>query len=231
MVEKLYPSAAAAVADIPDGATVMIGGFVAAGSPDSLILALVAHNARNLTIIANNCGFGDLVDRLAESGQMIKLIASFPVRASAANPTHFERGHRAGRIALELVPQGTLAERIRAGGCGIAAFYTPTGAGTIIAEGKEIREFDGRPHLLETALKADFALIRARRADRFGNLVYRGASRNFNPLMAMAARITIAEVDEIVKVGELDPDHIHTPGIFVDRLVRREFTRDVPPRP
>jgi 3-oxoacid CoA-transferase A subunit len=231
MVEKVYPSADAAVADISDSASVMVGGFVAAGSPDSLILALVRRGARDLRVIANNCGFGDYVDKLAENGQMRRLVASFPVRASSERQSFFEQGYRSGRIELELVPQGTFAERIRAGGCGIGAFYTPTGAGTVVAEGKETRVLDGREHLLEYPLKADFALIRARRADRFGNLVYRGASRNFNPLMAMAARVTIAEVDEIVDVGALDPDQIHTPGIFVQRLVLKEVQRERPPVP
>lgn len=231
MIEKLYGSADEAVADVPDGATVMFGGFVAAGSPDSLILALVRRGARNLTVIANNCGFGDYVDKLAESGQMRKLVASFPVRASTTNVSAFERGFRAGTIELELVPQGTFAERIRAGGCGIGAFFTPTGAGTVVAEGKETRLLNGREQILEYPLLADFAFVRAQTADRFGNLVYRGASRNFNPLMAMAAGVTVAEVDEIVEIGALDPNHVHTPGVFVKRIVRKEVQREGVPRP
>ncbi len=206
-----------AVADIADGSTVMIGGFgVIQGWPASLIRALRARGTRDLTIICNTPGVGPTSpQQLAESGQIGKLVASY-----AAYPTQrtaIEAGIRAGTVRLELVPQGTLAERIRAGGAGLAGFYTPTGVGTAVAAGKEVREVDGREVVFETALRADFALVRAARADRFGNLDYRGAGRNYNPLVATAATVTIAEVDEIVDA--LDPECVVTPGIFVDRIV------------
>ena len=219
MIDKVFASAAEAVADIPDGASILFGGFVAAGSPAHLIAAIREKGPRGLTIISNNCGFGDTLDTLVEARLVRKLVASFPIHGSAERVTHFERQYRAGEAELELIPQGTLAERIRAGGAGIGAFYTPTGYGTVIAEGKEVREIDGRPHLLEYPLKADYACIKAQVADRMGNLVYRGASRNFNPIMAMAGRTTIVEVGRLVEIGELDPEHIVTPGIFVDRIV------------
>lgn len=219
MIEKVYASAAEAVADIGDGSRLLIGGFVAAGSPAQLIAAVREKGPRDLTIITNNCGFGDTVDTLVEKRLVRRLVASFPIHGSAERVTNFERQFRAGQVELELVPQGTLAERIRAGGAGIGAFYTPTGYGTVIGEGKEVREIDGRPHLLEHPIKADFALIKARTADRFGNLVYHGAARNFNPVMATAGRTTIVEVAELVNVGDLDPEHIVTPGIFIDRIV------------
>lgn len=219
MVNKVFASPAAAVADVGDNAVLMVGGFVAAGSPAHLIAAVRERGPRNLTIISNNCGFGDTLDTLVEKRLVGKLVASFPVHGSAERVTHFERRYRAGEVELELVPQGTLAERIRAGGAGVGAFYTPTGYGTIIAEGKEVREIGGRPHLLEYPIKADFACIRAGTADRAGNLTYRGASRNFNPIMAMAGEVTIVEVSHLVEIGTLDPEHIITPGIFVDRIV------------
>ncbi len=235
MKSKLMDSAAQAVADIPDGARVMIGGFGGVGGmPHLLILALRDHGARGLTIISNTAGiisaagFGTPPGKrafdhglLIDNGQVKKVIASFPVSGSPSRPNAFERAFRRGEVELELVPQGTLAERIRAGGAGIAAFYTPTGAGTVIAQGKETRVFDGREYLLEHALKADFALVRAWKADTLGNLVYRGTSRTMNPLMAMAARVTIAEVDQVVEPGGLDPERVDTPGIFVDRIVQR----------
>ncbi|MGH2586899.1 MAG: CoA transferase subunit A [Dehalococcoidia bacterium] len=216
---KLFPTPDAAVADIPDGATIMFGGFVSAGTPTNLIRALVRRGVRNITGIANNIGLGDELDSLCEGRQIRTFIASFAIRASGGRRSRFEEQYRAGEVELELVPQGTLAERIRAGGAGIPAFYTPTGAGTPAAEGKEVREFDGRRYLLETALTADFALLKAHRADPYGNLTYRGAARNFNVPMATAARTVIVEVDEIVDLGALNPEQIVTPGVYVDRIV------------
>jgi 3-oxoacid CoA-transferase len=211
------------VADIQDGATVMIGGFgVIQGWPSSLIRALRERGTRGLTLVCNTPGVGPTSpQQLAENGQVAKLIASYA--AYPTQPTPIEAGIKAGRIALELVPQGTLIERARAGGAGLAAFYTPTGVGTAMAEGKESREFGGRTFLLETALRADFALVRASRADPYGNLVYRGAGRNYNPILATAARVTIAEVDEI---GEIAPESVVTPGVFVDRIVATEDPLD-----
>ncbi|MGH7895048.1 MAG: 3-oxoacid CoA-transferase [Candidatus Binatia bacterium] len=222
-MDKVVPSAALAVADVPDGATVLIGGFgVIQGWPASLIEAL---GARALTVVANTPGVGPLSPQLlAERGLVARLVASYAVyptqRAAMGD------GITAGRIALELVPQGTLVERVRAGGAGLAAFYTPTGAGTQAALGKEERVFDGRRHVLERAIRGDVALVRADRADRHGNLTYRRGSRNLNPAFATAARCTIAEVDEIVEPGALDPEAIVTPGIFVDRIVRTERPMD-----
>ncbi len=232
-MNKMVPSFAQAVADIPDGAVIMVGGFGGPGGmPQRLIVALRDQGARDLTIISNTAGIpglgiptgatpGATHNILVENGQVKKVIASFPVSTSASRPNAFELAYREGKVELELVPQGTLAERIRAGGAGIPAFYTPTGVGTPIAQGKQTRIFDGREYLLEHSLKADFALIRALKADRLGNLVYRGTSRNFNAVMASAARITIAEVDDIVEPGELDPEVIATPGIYVKRIVKR----------
>jgi 3-oxoacid CoA-transferase len=225
-MQKPVLTAAEAVADIADGATVMIGGFgVIQGWPASLIGALRERGSRDLTIICNTPGVGPTSpQQLAENGQLRRLIASYA--AYPTQPTPIEAGIRAGSIALELVPQGTLIERVRAGGAGLAAFYTPTGVGTAVARDKEVRELGGRQYVLETALRADVALIRAARADQHGNLAYRGAGRNYNPILATAARVTIAEVDEIVAEGELDPERVVTPGIFVDRLVRCERPLD-----
>ena len=233
-MNKIVPTFAEAVSDIPDGATLMIDGFAGpGGTPQNLIRALRDHGAGDLTIISNTAGLasvtgfgtvpGDIptdIGVLVENEQVKKVIASFPVSPSASRPTAFERAYREGNAELEVVPQGTLAERIRAGGAGIPAFYTPTGAGTLIAEGKEVRTFDGREHLLETALKADFALLRAHRSDALGNTQYRGTSRNFNGVMATAAEVVVMEVDEIVEIGEIDPGAVHTPGIYVDRIVK-----------
>ena len=229
---KVYPSPAKAVADIPDGAVLMIDGFGGPGGmPSALILALRDHGARNLTIVSNTAGLPGFGARkgetfvntsvLYENGQVKKAIASFPVPRSPSSKSPFERSWLAKEVELEVVPQGTLAERIRAGGAGIPAFYTPTGTGTRLAHGKETRLLNGRVCVLEHALTADFALIRAHKADRLGNLVYRGTSRNFNPVMATAAKVTIAEVDEIVEPGALDPECIITPGIYVKRIVVR----------
>lgn len=219
-MDKVFPSARAAIADVFDGATVMFGGFASAGTPTNLILALYEKGVRDLTGIANNIGLGDKLDILCEKRQIKKMIASFAIRASAQRKTRFEELFAAGLVELELVPQGTLAERIRAGGAGIPAFFTATGAGTMVAKGKETRSFGGRSYLMEEALTADFALIKAYKGDRFGNLVYRKSSRNFNAVMATAARVTIAEVEEIVEPGDLDPESIVTPGIYVDRVVQ-----------
>ena len=217
MIDKQYASPATAVADIFDGATVMVGGFGEAGSPIELIHALIDQGAGNLTVINNNTGSGHVgLAALIENRQVGKMICSFP---RTANSTVFPDLYRAGEIELELVPQGTLAERIRAGGAGIPAFYTATTVGTPLAAGKEIRSFDGRDHVLETGLKADFALIKCSKADRYGNLVYSKTARNFSPVMATAAAITIAQAGAVVEAGALDPEVIVTPGIFVNRLV------------
>jgi 3-oxoadipate CoA-transferase alpha subunit len=221
-MDKTVASLADAVAGIGDGASVMIGGFGGAGAPIELIHALIdrflATGApKNLTIINNNAGNGHVgLAALIEQGMVARLICSFP---RSADPRVFTEAYQAGRIALELVPQGTLAERIRAGGAGIPAFYTPTGYGTLLAEGKPIEEFEGRPYVRERWLKADFALVKADRADPHGNLTYRMAARNFNPLMCMAAAVSIAQARQIVEAGMIDPEHVVTPGIFVRRVV------------
>jgi 3-oxoadipate CoA-transferase alpha subunit len=221
-VKPIYTDPAEAVADIPDGAVIMIGGFARVGNPQLLIKALIARDVRGLTIIANGTSHArepNYPITSVQPHQVAKTIVSFPVPASARPGDPWVEGYENGTIAIEMVPQGTLAERIRAGGAGIPAFYTPTGVGTPFAEGKEVREIEGQPCLLEHALTADFALIQARKADTLGNLVYRGSMRNFNNLMAAAARTTIAQVEEVVEAGALDPELIVTPGIFVDRLV------------
>ena len=217
MIDKIVPSAAAAVADIHDGATVMIGGFGTAGMPSELIDALIAQGARDLTIVNNNAGNGDTgLAALLKAKRVRKIICSFPRQTDSHV---FDALYRAGEIELELVPQGNLAERIRAAGAGIGAFFTPTGFGTLLAEGKETRVIDGRNYVLEYPIHADFALIKALRGDRWGNLVYRKTARNFGPIMASAAKCTIAQVREIVHLGDLDPEAIVTPGIFVQRVV------------
>ena len=232
-MNKIIPTFAEAVADIPDGATLMIDGFAGpGGTPQNLIRALRERGARRLTIISNTAGlasvigFGTIpgdtptdIGVLVENGQVAKVIASFPVSPSPSRPTAFESAYLAGKVDLEVVPQGTLAERIRAGGAGIPAFYTPTGVGTLMADGKETRAFGGNEYLLETALTADFALLRAHRADALGNTQYRGTSRNFNGVMATSADVVIMEVDEIARLGGIDPAAVHTPGIYVDRIV------------
>lgn len=217
MINKLAESATCAISDIADGATVMIGGFGTAGLPFELIDALLANGASDLTIVNNNAGNGDtgLAALLAE-GRVRKIICSFPRQKDSH---HFDALYQAGKIELELVPQGSLAERIRAAGAGIGAFFTPTGAGTLLAEGKETREIAGRTFVLEFPIHADFALIKAESGDRWGNLCYRKTARNFGPVMAMAARVTIASIYNQVKLGNLDPECIVTPGIFVDRVV------------
>ena len=231
-MDKVVASFAEAVSDIPDGAVIMMDGFGGPGGmPQRLIAALRDQGAKELTLISNSAGlpgFGIVADEpvinhsaLVENGQVKKVVASFPVSPSPSRPNAFELAYREGKIELELVPQGTLAERIRAGGAGIPAFYTPTGAGTPVAEGKEGRTINGRECLLEYALTADYTFVRAHRADRLGNLVYKGTSRNFNAVMASAAAVTIAEAEEVVEPGELDPEAIATPAIYVDRIVKR----------
>ncbi|MBT8091672.1 MAG: 3-oxoacid CoA-transferase subunit A [Gammaproteobacteria bacterium] len=216
-MDKTCPSVAEAVADIPDGATVMVGGFGASGSPIELLHALIDHGARELTVINNNTGNGEVgLAALISNGQVRKMICSFP-RSSQSRV--FPKMYREGKVALEIVPQGTLAERIRAAGAGIPAFYTPTTVGTVLAEGKEVREFDGREYVLEPWLRADFALIKCEVADPLGNLTYNKTARNFSPLMCMAAKITIVQTGRLVARGGINPEHIVTPGIFVNRVV------------
>jgi 3-oxoadipate CoA-transferase alpha subunit len=217
MIDKIVATPAEALADVPDGATVMIGGFGTAGQPDELIDALIAQGARGLTIVNNNAGNGDVgLAALLAAGRVRRIVCSFPRQADSH---HFDRLYREGRIELELVPQGNLAERIRAAGAGIGAFFTPTGYGTLLAEGKETREIDGRMHVLEYPIHADYALVKAERGDRWGNLTYRMTARNFGPIMATAARCTVATVHEVVPLGGLDPEAIVTPGLFVQRVV------------
>ena len=217
MIDKKYSSVLDAVADIPNGATVMIGGFGASGSPIELIHALIDQGATDLTVINNNTGNGEVgLAALIGNGQVRKMICSFP-RSSQSRV--FPKLYKEGRIELELVPQGTLAERIRSAGAGIPAFYTPTTVGTVLAEGKESREFDGRAYVMEPWLKADFALIKSEVADHLGNLTYNKTARNFSPLMCMAATTTIVQTKQLVKTGEINPEHVITPGIFVNRIV------------
>ncbi|WP_372088095.1 3-oxoacid CoA-transferase subunit A (plasmid) [Tistrella mobilis] len=217
MIDKQVPDPAAAVADIPDGATVLIGGFGEAGSPIELIHALIDQGARDLVVVNNNTGNGRVgLAALIGAGRVRRMICSYP---RSSNSETFPDLYRAGKIELELVPQGTLAERIRAGGAGIPAFFTATGVGTVLAEGKEVRDIRGRRYVLEEAITADYALVRAERADRLGNLVYNKAARNFGPIMCQAARVAIVQVREIVPAGAIDPEHVVTPGIFVDRVV------------
>ena len=217
-MNKVYRSADEAVADIPDGATVMVGGFGLCGIPENLIEALIRKGVKNLTTISNNAGVDDFgLGKLLQTRQITRHIGTY-----VGENKLFEDLVLSGQLQLDLVPQGTFAERLRAGGAGIPAFYTPTGYGTPLAEGKETREFDGRPYVMERWLKADFALIKAWKGDKWGNLVYRKTSRNFSPMIATAARVTIAEVEHLVEVGELDPDGIHTPSIYVKRIVQGE---------
>ena len=218
MIDKILHSLSAAVADIHDGATVMIGGFGTAGMPSQLTDALIEQGARELTIINNNAGNGDTgLAALLKAKRVRRIVCSFPRQTDSHV---FDELFRRGEIELELVPQGNLAERIRAAGAGIGGFYTPTGYGTLLAKGKECREINGRHYVFELPLHADFALIKALAADRWGNLVYRKTARNFGPIMASAAKTTIVQVDEVVPLGELDPEAVVTPGIFVQRVVR-----------
>ena len=217
-MNKVVASADEAVADIPDGATIMVGGFGLCGNPENLIAGLVRRGVKGLHTIANNVGVdGQGLGLLLSAGMIVSHIGSYVGENKLLEQLVLE-----GKIDLKLTPQGTLAESIRAGGAGIPAFYTPAGVGTVVAEGKEQREFNGRTYLLERALMADFALVKAWRGDRLGNLVYRKTARNFNPMMATAAKVTIAEVEELVEPGEIDPDHVITPGIYIQRILRGE---------
>ena len=215
-MNKVMGSADAAVADIPDGAVIMSGGFGLCGNPENLIAALARKGVKGLTIISNNCGTNDFgLGVLLKARQVKKMVASY-----VGENKEFERQLLGGEIEVELTPQGTLAERIRAGGCGLGGFFTPTGVGTPIAEGKEARTIEGKDYIFEKPLKADFTIIRAWKADRWGNCVFRETARNFSPLMAMAAKTTIVECEQLVEVGEIDPDQIHTPSIFVHRVLK-----------
>ncbi|HVI88544.1 MAG TPA: 3-oxoacid CoA-transferase subunit A [Dongiaceae bacterium] len=218
MINKQVATIAAALEGVQDGATVLVGGFGSVGQPNALIEGLIEQGARDLTIVANNAGTGHVgLAKLLATGRARRIICSFP-RSSGS--VVFEELFAAGKLELEIVPQGTLAERLRAAGAGIPAFYTPTAAGTKLAEGKETREIDGRLHVLEQALPGDLAIIEAHHADRWGNLTYRASGRNFNPVMAMAGKRTVVQVQEVVPLGGLDPELIVTPGIFVDRIVQ-----------
>ncbi len=217
-MNKVFENSDAAVADIPDGATIMMGGFGLAGIPENLIRALVRRGGKDLHTISNNLG----VDGVGSGVMLERGMISSHLGSYAGENKLLESMVLSGKLKMTLIPQGTLAERIRTGGAGIPAFFTPAGAGTVVAEGKEVREFDGRPYLLEHALKADYAFVKAWRGDRLGNLVYRKTAQNFNPMMAAAAKITIAEVEELVEPGEIDPDHVRTPGVYVKRIVKGE---------
>ena len=215
-MNKVYPDALSSIKDIQNGAVLLVGGFGLCGIPENLISALQKTGVKNLTCISNNAGVDDFgLGLLLKTRQIKKMIASY-----VGENKIFEQQCLSGELEAELVPQGTLAERIRAAGAGIPAFYTPTGVGTLVAEGKETKEFSGKTYILEKALKGDFALIKAWKGDSFGNLIYRKTAQNFNPIMASAGRVTIAEVEELVEPGDLDPQHIHTPGVFVQRIFK-----------
>ncbi len=217
-MNKVVASSDAAVADIKDGATIMVSGFGLCGNPENLIAALHRKGVKDLTLVSNNCGTTDLgLGVLLKARQIRKIVASY-----VGENKEFERQFLSGEIEVDLVPQGTLAERIRAGGAGIGGFYTATGVGTKVAEGKETRVIDGREYLLEMPLRADFALVYAWKADQWGNLLYRETTRNFGPMMCAAAKVTIAEVQHVVAPGEIDPDQVHTPGVYVKRVVKGE---------
>jgi 3-oxoacid CoA-transferase subunit A len=213
-MNKVFASAEAAIFDVTEGATIMVGGFGLCGMPENLIAALVRKNVRNLTTISNNAGVdGKGLGLLLANRQIRRHIGTY-----VGENKLLEEMVLKGELDLQLVPQGTFSERIRAAGAGVAAFFTPTGYGTVVGEGKEVREFDGRPHILEHALRADFAFVKAWKGDKWGNLVYRKTARNFNPMMATAARVTIAEVEQLVEPGELEPDMVHTPSVYVNRI-------------
>ena len=225
MINKIVQTMAEALAGIRDGSLVLIGGFGSIGQPNALIEGLIEQGAKDLTVVANNAGVGhNGLARLMEVGRVRKIICSYP---RTSDPVVFEGLYRAGRIELEVMPQGTMAERMRAAGAGIPAFYTPTSVGTLLAEGKEQREFSGRNYVLEEALAGDVALIEAWEADRWGNLTYKSSARNFNPIMAMAAKLTIAQAQHIVDLGALDPEKVPTPGIFVQRVVHVPYGEPV----
>jgi 3-oxoacid CoA-transferase subunit A len=215
MIQKVVASADEAVRDVPDGATLVVGGFGLCGIPENLIAALVRRGVHDLTVVSNNCGVDDWGLGLLLRGRQIRKMVSSYVGENA----EFERQFLSGELEVELVPQGTLSERMRAGGAGIPGFYTPAGVGTLVAQGKETKSFDGREYVLERGIVGDFSMVAAWKADRLGNLVYRKAARNFNPMAATAGKISIAEVEELVEVGDLDPECIHTPGVFVHRVV------------
>jgi 3-oxoacid CoA-transferase/3-oxoacid CoA-transferase subunit A len=216
MKSKVFPDADAALFDVPDGATLMLGGFGLCGIPENCIAALIRKGVKNLTCISNNAGVDDFgIGLMLKTRQVKKMISSY-----VGENDEFERQLLSGELEVELIPQGTLAERIRAGGAGIPAFFTPAGFATEVAEGKEVRVFDGKPYIMELALKADFALVKAWKGDTLGNLIYRYTARNFNPMMAAAGKITIAEVEELLPAGELDPNFIHTPSVYVQRIFR-----------
>lgn len=213
-MNKVFPNADAAVADLPDGATIMVGGFGLCGIPENLIEAVRRKGTKNLTVISNNAGVNNFgLGRLLETRQIRKVIGTYVGENKLLEDLALR-----GEVELQLTPQGTFSERMRAGGAGIAGFYTPTGVGTVVAEGKEVREFDGRSYLLERALTADYAFVKAWKGDRWGNLIYRRTARNFNPVMATAAKVTIAEVEELLELGELDPNCVVTPGVYVKRI-------------
>ena len=215
MLQKVVGGADEAVADVADGATIVVGGFGLCGIPENLIAALVRRGVKNLTVVSNNCGVDDWgLGLLLARRQIRKMVSSY-----VGENADFERQFLSGELEVELVPQGTLAERMRAGGAGIPAFYTPAGAGTLVAEGKETRTFDGRDYLLERGIVGDFSMVAAWKGDRLGNLVYRKSARNFNPMAITAGRIAIAEVEELVEIGTLDPECVHTPGVFVNRMI------------
>jgi len=215
MLQKVVGGADEAVADVADGATLVVGGFGLCGIPENLIAALVRRGVKNLTVVSNNCGVDDWgLGLLLARRQIRKMVSSY-----VGENADFERQFLSGELEVELVPQGTLAERMRAGGAGIPAFYTPAGADTLVAEGKETRSFDGRDYLLERGIVGDFSMVAAWKGDRLGNLVYRKSARNFNPMAITAGRIAIAEVEELVEVGALDPECVHTPGVFVNRMI------------
>lgn len=225
-MNKVIASADEAVRDVTDGSMIMVGGFGLCGIPADLIDALVRKGVKDLTTVSNNAGVDDFgLGKLLYSGQIKKHIGSY-----VGENKLFEQMVLTGKVVLELNPQGTLAERIRAGGAGIPAFFTPTGAGTVVSEGKEMREFDGRPYVMERGLKADFALIKAWKADRWGNLMFRKTARNFNPVMATAARVTIVEVEELVEPGQLDPDRVHLPSVYVKRIVLSKAAKRIEKR-
>jgi 3-oxoacid CoA-transferase subunit A len=230
-MDKVYPSAEDAVADIPDGASIAIGGFFTAGTPVQLIQALARKGVKDLTIICQSMGPGNEdITPLVAQGQVTKAICNYPFYRSATRgaDSPFEKAVRAGQVEVEVYPMGTFIEKLRAGGAGLAAFYTPTGVGTVVEQGKEKREFDGADYLLELAIKPDYAFVYAWRGDSMGNLTCRMTARNYNPEMASAARIAIAAVEQLVEPGELDPDKVHIPGIYVQRVVRVERRNYIP---